>query len=273
MNIKRNKAFMQSGEDIRFQIIDNGDAFCDTEWGSRDRPLYAPSYTFLYYTISGEAHIRTAQEHLVLKAGTLYLIPAGFPHTCWCDDKMRQLYFHVKLLNAAGVDLFRSVPCILQASLGDVHMEQLLSLYNSASVTDHLYLESLVKRDAFAMLDQNGITLEMPTYSDCVVRAIRYIEQHLSASLTVKAVAEACFISPNTLVRKFKREMAVPLGQYIDNLVLFKAEQLLLNTNLSLLQISEQLGFYDQFYFSRPFKDYFSYPPLQYRKNHRFTES
>lgn len=111
--------------------------------------------------------------------------------------------------------------------------------------------------------------MEDPHYPDCVTNALRFIEQHLSVSLTVEQVSTAVFASPHTLAHKFKSEMGVPLGQYVDGLVLFKAEQLLLESDLPLSTISESLGFCDQFYFSRRFRERFGVPPLQYRKQHQ----
>ncbi|MBQ8868969.1 MAG: AraC family transcriptional regulator [Oscillospiraceae bacterium] len=42
-----------------------------------------------------------------------------------------------------------------------------------------------------------------------------------------------------------------------------------MNTQLPLYRISDELGFYDQFYFSRRFKEKYAVSPLKYRKMHQ----
>ena len=77
--------------------------------------------------------------------------------------------------------------------------------------------------------------------------------------------------------------MTFPNLKVIDNLVPFvsnsfyagsktkgriniEAEQLLLKSDLTVLQISERFGFCDQFYFSRRFKMKYGETPQKYRK-------
>jgi AraC-like DNA-binding protein len=55
--------------------------------------------------------------------------------------------------------------------------------------------------------------------------------------------------------------------------VLFKAEEMLIKSNLSILEISEMFGFYDQFYFSRRFKERFGISPLKYRNQKHITKA
>ena len=46
---------------------------------------------------------------------------------------------------------------------------------------------------------------------------------------------------------------------------MFKAERMLTTTNISVLKISELLGFCDPFYFSRKFKEMYGAPSSKHR--------
>jgi AraC-like DNA-binding protein len=48
---------------------------------------------------------------------------------------------------------------------------------------------------------------------------------------------------------------------------MFLAGQMLKNTNLTVAQVSEHLGYSEQFYFSRCFKQSFGMSPREYRKS------
>ncbi len=266
MHVTQNSSLNMAETDISLQLLAGGDALCDSEWTASEP---APPYTRLYYIVDGEAAIQTEQGRLPLIKGNLYLLPTGYPFSYTCDGQMRQLYFHVRLVGNDGFDRLRGIPHLLQTPVNEAYLQQLLTLYASQVATDWLHLKSLLARDVFALLSAYGIELQTPHYSPCITEALRFIDSHLSAALTVGDVANGIFVSPNTLSHKFKREMGVSLGQYMDSLLLFKAKNLLQHTNLPLSTISEQLGFCDQFYFSRRFREHFNVPPLKYRKRHR----
>ena len=62
-------------------------------------------------------------------------------------------------------------------------------------------------------------------------------------------------------------EAGMSPGKYIDNMIFLKAKQMLSDPALTIGQISQKLGFCDQFYFSRRFKQLCGTTPLKYRKN------
>lgn len=86
-------------------------------------------------------------------------------------------------------------------------------------------------------------------------------------SLTAQRLAELLFVSPSQLQKKFRQEMKVSLGQYVNEQVMFAAVNLMRSPEKSIKEISDALGFCDQFHFSRRFCEYYGMPPSQYRKS------
>ncbi len=82
-------------------------------------------------------------------------------------------------------------------------------------------------------------------------------------------IADSLFMSKNTLAKNFRREVGIPIGKYIDKQVFFEAEILLTKSPMSVKEISGALGFCDQFYFSRRFRQLFEETSLAYRKRVR----
>ena len=64
-------------------------------------------------------------------------------------------------------------------------------------------------------------------------------------------------------------EAGMSQGKYIDNMIFLKAKQMLSDPALTIGQISQKLGFCDQFYFSRRFKENSRQTPSEYRKEMR----
>lgn len=266
MVVNQNKKLCEAGEEYLFKIEQSGDALCDKNWRAKE---ISPPYTRLYYTVEGEGEIESEEGITTLKAGRLYVIPAGYTFSYRCENSMHQLYFHVILSDLSGNDLLRGINKVLSLETDPEHLNELLDLYHRSDGVTLKLLKARLQADLFTALKAEDVTLSAKVSSECVKKALAYINGHLSASLTVSEVAKNIFVSPDTLSRRFKKEMGESVGKYIDGLILYKAEQLLSGSDLSLSQISAELGFYDQFYFSRRFKEKFSVSPLKYRKTYK----
>ena len=103
-------------------------------------------------------------------------------------------------------------------------------------------------------------------YSEGIKKAMDYIHRNTRINLSTELVSENLFISKSKLRKDFKKETGISIGKYIDDMVFFKAKRLLSKGYFSINDISQKLGFCDQFYFSRRFKERFGDPPSEYRK-------
>jgi AraC-like DNA-binding protein len=93
-----------------------------------------------------------------------------------------------------------------------------------------------------------------------------FIERHLSAHLTGRAVCEALGLSYETTRRTFSRDNGITFNQYIKGRLIQEASMQLLLTDRTIQQIASGLGFGDEFYFSRLFKQKMEYSPREYRR-------
>ena len=84
--------------------------------------------------------------------------------------------------------------------------------------------------------------------------------------VTVKELAASCHLSESRFSHLFKEIMGKSPMSYLLDLRLNKAKELLEDTELSVLAISEALGFSNQFYFSRQFKKHTTLSPTEYRR-------
>ena len=73
-------------------------------------------------------------------------------------------------------------------------------------------------------------------------------------------------MTPTYLSRLLKEEFGIPFSQFYRQLKITWAKQLLLETDKTIAQISEDLGFVEDSYFVRIFKQETGETPLKYRK-------
>lgn len=93
-----------------------------------------------------------------------------------------------------------------------------------------------------------------------------YISQHYTESLSLESLANDFFVSKYHLCRSFKAITGYGINEYIHIHRIQKAKQLLEETNLTISEISQKLGYESLTHFEKTFKTYMTLSPLKYRK-------
>ena len=101
----------------------------------------------------------------------------------------------------------------------------------------------------------------LDTFND----VITYIHRHFSEELSLQQLADRFFISASYLSHLFKRCAGKGVVVYINEVRIQHAALLLEKRELSMGEISRQVGFGDLNYFSRKFKAVMGRSPTEYR--------
>jgi transcriptional regulator GlxA family with amidase domain len=89
---------------------------------------------------------------------------------------------------------------------------------------------------------------------DLVDNVQRYIADNLAQELNVQELADAFFVSPRTLMRRFKAATGLPVATYIQGLRIDAARSRLATSRMSLQSIIGDVGYEDFSSFTRLFK-------------------
>lgn len=100
---------------------------------------------------------------------------------------------------------------------------------------------------------------------------ITYMQQDLSAVLTVEELAKKCDLSPSHFSNLFKRATGMSPLNYFIHLKLQHACLLLYTTDMKIKDVAVAIGYYDPYHFSRLFKRAMDLSPEQYRGLRRVT--
>ncbi len=98
---------------------------------------------------------------------------------------------------------------------------------------------------------------------------IDYIAENSKDRLTIEQLAEIIFVSPDYFTKMFKKSIGKTPIDYINGIRVNQSMQLLIDTNVSMPEIAEAVGFCNANYFHRIFKQYMDTSPLAYRKANR----
>lgn len=105
-----------------------------------------------------------------------------------------------------------------------------------------------------------------PRHQEDVSRVLEYIHANLGQALSLKELAKVVNMSVPAFGGAFRQWTGCSAFDYIGNLRIRKARQLLEERALSVGEIALRLGFYDSCHFSRTFRRKTGVSPREYRK-------
>ena len=162
--------------------------------------------------------------------------------------------------------------------------ELLVNVRNIASEADESY-ENEAFSNAFAVLSseqdmariQDFVQLRCGECAAAVMRvssqqdnpiierAVAFINEHLSENISLEDTAQEVNVSPFYLSKLFKEEKNENYISYLSDLRMQKAQSLLRNPRASIKEVSAAVGYNDQNYFSRIFRNKFGMTPTEFR--------
>lgn len=99
-------------------------------------------------------------------------------------------------------------------------------------------------------------------------RAIAYIHENLARNITLAELSNVVQMSPHYFATLFKQSTRLPPHQYITKCRIETAKQLLAKRELTIVEISQQVGFQNQSHFTRIFRQHVETTPKVYRDRH-----
>ena len=97
-------------------------------------------------------------------------------------------------------------------------------------------------------------------------KAAEYMQAHYHEQVTLNEVAEHTFVSTYYISRMFKREMGKNFVDFLNEIRMEKAKEMLKDVRFKTYEVAEKVGICDAHYFSRLFKKYAGITPTEFRE-------
>ena len=104
-------------------------------------------------------------------------------------------------------------------------------------------------------------------FSPAIRSAILYINENYHRKIFLSDIAKAVFMNHTYLSQQFKKEVGLSIPKYLEQVRINKALLLLRSSDYSISEIAEQVGFSNQNYFSKVFKNATGRSPMKFKKN------
>jgi AraC family transcriptional regulator, transcriptional activator of pobA len=263
--------------------------FADFPYSSSSKPTpYRSSHTCLLWLKEGTASIRVEQSDFDLSPNTwVFLSPYQPFYTTQGKALMGcALYFHYDFfcLEANGVEVgcnevlfntpYRS-PLVKPnpaetadlAWLMDGIRREALSTDIASDTLIVSYIKSLLVIATRAKLAEDADSTPAVTSDSLVTSKLRrLIDEHYKDKTTLSEYAKMLKLSPRALERLIKVHWAKPLSQVIQERLMIEAKRELYLSSKPIKIIASELGFNDEYYFSRFFKKLAGVSPRGYRE-------
>lgn len=241
-----------------------------TRDSSRQRPAGRLDYQLIYLH-KGYGHYLQKGQWQTHGPGTLVLYRPEEPQSYSYLGKDRPEVFWVHFTGLACEELLNHY----QIGTGYIGESlQLKNLFQEIILELQLkkpFCQDVVISDFYRLLALIGRVREetarnQKEYSPMIDQLIIHLNQHYRNAWTVSAMAEYCHLSADYFAHSFRKRTGAAPMQYLNELRIEKARELLENQELSIAAIGALTGYEDPLYFSRVFRKITGCSPRAYRK-------
>ncbi len=223
------------------------------------------------FVASGSGYVVFGGERRRVGAGNVYFLPQGERHEYYSDpdDPFYKIFLNIggtlceyltMVYGLAGKriffcpeleNVFLKIPDVINSGVGESEMQSALQGIFVETVSRLSDAASKKKYDAEAL------------------RLKSYLDSHTDRIVSQKELAREIFRSPDYCQKLFLREFGITPYAYQLEQKMETARTLLANTNRSVGEIAEGLGYGDIHYFSNLFLKKCGCRPLAYRNSRR----
>ena len=258
------KAFPVLSGQPALHILLAGVSYCDRSYRIiRENS----SVAVLEYVLEGEGYVEWEDGIRNVGKDSIYFLPRGMRHSYYADSDapFTKVFMNIhgplcdQLTRSYGLTgrsffpgsglkpVFQRIPEIIHSSAADEHKQAALQ---------GIFVEVL------ARLSQQEVS-----HSREALSLKNYLDAHTDRLVTGAELARQIYRSLDYCQKLFSREFGMTVYAYQLKRKMYIAQSLLADTNLSVGEIAESLGYNDAHYFSNLFKEKCGCRPLEYRKN------
>ena len=236
----------------------------------------------LHYVVRGRTVIRLEQEEMDAGEGALVIANSNVLHEGYNRDGEMEVLVVIFDMEDFSREFADKNIIFCPMISGDAEISRIMF---------HIYEEYQRKEIGYRLVCKGELlklvtylarnnALEMLSEEDGLRRrkklerlntVYQYIEKHYTEVITNRDLADLVHLSEGRFCHIFKESAGVSPLQYINEVRLNKAMNLLKKENFMATEVAEAVGFSDYNNFGRMFRKYFGCTPLEARKNSKIV--
>lgn len=241
----------------------------------REREEGADQYILIYCT-EGKGIIEVEDQIYRLEKSDAFCIPRNVRHKYYADEKepWSILWVHFKGDNTNYFPLEERKIVHINSRHSDNRMMVLFNLLfrvleRNYTIGNFIYISQVLSLILSEIYFREKVD-ESSVQDRHVTMVIRYMYQHLRENLTLEEISEEVQLSKSYLNAVFKAQTGKSPVEFFIHLKMQEACKLLKSTDYYIYEVSSELGYTDQYYFSRIFKKVVGVSPKDYKNGDYF---
>lgn len=233
----------------------------------------------IHYILSGKGTFSSANRPAItLTKGDIFLLPKGVPCFYQADGSDPWKYFWIGLSGIKIESMLAGSALLDRRYLRQVQhsqfFQELSALFTALQKQNSLANDIHIAALTYQMFYQ--LVTEFPNQTpkaghksrDQLQLATYYLQKNYQRpSCSVADLCHHLNLSRSYLYALFKKQLNMSAQGYLNRLRMERAGQLLHASNQSVQEIAHQVGYHDEFTFSKAFKRYSGFSPTVYRRN------
>lgn len=235
----------------------------------QDGPLY-----LIQYTVSGYGAIEIAGKHHLVPPHHAFLVEIPGEHHYYLPPESEHWEFIFVLMRPYNLtmlweDIIRKAGPVTRIPLDSSPIHAMVNLYREASmnrINDQYQASSLVYHVMMELVRYSGLpSSQKEDWPQAVRESIRYMNAHYDKPVGLEQIADHVGLSKYHFNRLFTRITGRSPIQYLTQIRLEKAAELIRYSSLSFEEIAQKVGYASGSYFTKVFKQHIGCSPRDYR--------
>lgn len=245
-----------------------GHFVCDERY-KVERPTF-DSY-LLMYTLEGAGTIITPHGKSICRKNDIALVDCNKEHTYYADEFWDFLWFHfngnasrqlVEFVLARQGTVFHAA----ETWLSFQYFKYLTEKQSQSSLASEITMSAHIHRILAELAAHEPSGKDYSHKSMVVNKTIQYINRHYSEPLSIQQIADQAGVSKSSLCHIFKSETGFPPYDFIITKRIDQAKHLLRSGNLTISELSYQVGFQSESHFIKTFREREGMSPTEFRR-------
>ncbi len=238
--------------------------------------------TELLYCLKGNLEVRFPQTTYLLEPGDTLFINSNIIHSSRSPipNEVFVIQFPLPFLKEMTQQQYddRFLFNLIPIKRKDLKVQTLLNEIYQKYQENDLSMNLLVKSRMIEFLSVLTKHYSIPIATKQTIKSLKHLERlkqineyvlkHYNQSLKLEHVAEAFNYDPAYFSRFFKKYMGIPFSEYVNTVRLEKAYYQLRDTDMTVLAIALDNGFFSVKSFYNVFKKHYTLSPQQYRQKY-----
>ncbi|OOM78770.1 multiple antibiotic resistance protein MarA [Clostridium puniceum] len=235
-------------------------------------PPHLHSYVELIYVIEGLFTVSINENTKKLQEGDIAVSFSNDIHSFNTDlsSKTMLIIFSPEIISGyLGKKINKTLenPFIEKSSIDETTISLIHILFDEFLKSNNEYIVKGLLYSILGKLDCNfKFKDNIQSYNNTIQNLLKYIESHYSKNITLESISRDLGYSKFHISRLFTKKLGYQFNEYVNRLRINMAERLLIETDMSILNISIECGFESHRNFNRVFKEFTGLTPSSFKK-------